>query len=555
MRRFGELYERLDATTSTNAKVAHLRDYFAAAPPEDAAWALFFLTGRRIKRLLRSAELRDWTLHATGLPPWLLGECHAAVGDLAETLALLVHQGGEPLSTELPLHRWVEERLLPLRTMDEDARRQAVFRIWRELPPRELFLLHKMMTGELRVGVSRTLAVRALAELVGLPTATVSHRLMGDWRPSAEMFREVVHPGPIPADRSQPYPFYLAHPFEEDPAKLGELREWAFEWKWDGIRAQLLRRDGDVYLWSRGEEMVTERFPEIAEAAQQLPSGTVLDGEILSWKDGRALPFAALQRRIGRKRLTMRVLREVPVALMAFDLLELDGKDLREQPLDERRAHLERVLADVGSSRLLASPLVEVPDVETLENLRKGARAQGVEGLMIKRRGSPYGSGRRKGDWWKWKVDPLTVDVVLMTAQPGSGRRASVLTDYGFGVWDEGELTPIAKAYSGLTDAEIDEVDRWIRRHTVERHGPVRRVEPLQVFELGFEGIARSTRHRSGVALRFPRILRWRTDKPPEEANTLADVQELLALYGWTPEGPRPPTQLSLFDEGTDLSS
>jgi len=548
VRRFAELYERLDATTSTNAKVEHMRQYFAAAPPEDAAWALFFLTGRRIKRLLSYPQLREWTLLATGLPEWMLGECYAAAGDGAETISLLVHQSAEPLSTEIPLHQWVE-RLLALRELDDDARRAEVFRFWRELPARELFLLHKMMTGELRVGVSRTLAVRALAERVGLPSAMLSHRIMGEWTPTAVFFKEITRADATSADRSQPYPFYLAHPFEDDPPVLGDVREWAFEWKWDGIRAQLLRRDGGVFLWSRGEEMVTERFPEVVEASRALPSGTVLDGELLAWGGDRALPFGALQRRIGRKQLTMRVLREVPVALMAFDLLEDGGRDIRALPFEERRRRLEALIGAHGSARMMVSPIVDVDAWDELGPLRDGTRGRGVEGLMMKRRQSPYGSGRKKGDWWKWKVDPLTIDAVMITAQPGSGRRASMLTDYGFGVWDGEDLTPIAKAYSGLTDAEIDELDRWIRRHTLERHGPVRRVEPVQVFELGFEGIQRSSRHRSGVALRFPRILRWRTDKPAAEADTFAAVEALLARYGWEKPREGGGEQLDLFGE------
>jgi DNA ligase-1 len=406
-----------------------------------------------------------------------------------------------------------------------------------------------MMTGELRVGVSRTLAVRALAERVGLPSAMLSHRIMGEWTPTAVFFKEITRADATSADRSQPYPFYLAHPFEDDPPVLGDVREWAFEWKWDGIRAQLLRRDGGVFLWSRGEEMVTERFPEVVEASRALPSGTVLDGELLAWGGDRALPFGALQRRIGRKQLTMRVLREVPVALMAFDLLEDGGRDIRALPFEERRRRLEALIGAHGSARMMVSPIVDVDAWDELGPLRDGTRGRGVEGLMMKRRQSPYGSGRKKGDWWKWKVDPLTIDAVMITAQPGSGRRASMLTDYGFGVWDGEDLTPIAKAYSGLTDAEIDELDRWIRRHTLERHGPVRRVEPVQVFELGFEGIQRSSRHRSGVALRFPRILRWRTDKPAAEADTFAAVEALLARYGWEKPREGGGEQLDLFGE------
>jgi DNA ligase-1 len=535
MQRFAALYEEIDQTTSTNAKVAALARYFTQAPPEDAAWALFFLTGRRIKRLLPARSLVEWTLATTGLPGWLLEESFSAVGDLAETVALLVappgHRAQAGAAGPLPLHVWVEERILPLRGLDDAEQGQRVRGFWRELERRELFLLHKLLTGELRVGVSQTLVMRAVAEVAGVDVATVAQRMMGDWQPTAAFLRGLIvgsaGGGEDPGARARPYPFYLASPLEEPPEALGARADWLAEWKWDGIRAQLVRRGGELFLWSRGEELVTDRFPEVRDAAARLSADSVLDGEVMAWRDERPLPFAVLQRRIGRQKLTPRILADAPATFVAYDLLEQGGIDLRELALEERRARLAALLDGV-SPRLLVSPEVEAPGWPELAALRLEARERAVEGLMLKRRGSPYRAGRRRGDWWKWKIDPYTIDAVLIYAQPGHGRRANLLTDYTFAVWREGELLPIAKAYSGLSNEEILELDGWIRRHTRERFGPVRVVEPLRVFELHFEAIAASSRHKSGIAVRFPRIARERTDKAAAEADTLERVRALL---------------------------
>jgi DNA ligase 1 len=509
--------------------------YFRTSPPADAAWAVFFLTGRRLKRLVPHAAIHEWTLAATGLEPWLLEECYAVVGDGAETSALILDQLPPGAGEELPLAAWVGQRILPLREMAAAAQQEAVTGWWRGLDRLQRFILLKMLTGELRVGVSQTLVVRALAEAADLPKTTIAARLMGDWTPTAEWFESLGSREETSEDRSRPYPFYLASPLDGDPASLGALDEWLIEWKWDGIRAQLVTRDGAVHLWSRGEEIITHRFPEIVAAATRLPDGTVLDAEVLAFRDGRPLPFSALQQRIGRQKQVAQMARAVPVVLMTYDLLEEDGRDIRALPLAERRARLERLLGG-GASVLRPSPLVEATSWDELAALREGSRERAVEGLMLKRRDSVYGVGRRRGDWWKWKIDPLTIDAVLIYAQPGSGRRASLLTDYTFGVWHEGALVPIAKAYSGLSNEEIAEMDRWIRRHTRERFGPVRHVEPVQVFELGFEGIAPSSRHRSGIAVRFPRMLRWRKDKRAEEADTLESVRRLLSQEPFTTE-------------------
>ena len=531
---FAQLFEAIDRTTSTNTKVAAMARYFAEAPPGDAGWAVFFLTGRRLKRLVPYAAIHDWALASTGLPSWIIEESYSVVGDGAETAALVLDQLPRVEDTNpLPLARWVEDRILALRAMDPDTQRAHVTAWWAPLDRLQRFVLLKMITGELRVGVSQTLVVRALAQAWNLPVATIAARLMGDWTPSPEWFESLRAREATDVDESRPYPFFLASPLEEDPASLGEPASWILEWKWDGIRAQLVRRGAAVHLWSRGEEVITQRFPEITAAATRLPPGTVLDGEVLAFRDDRPLPFAALQQRIGRQKEVAQMARAVPVVFMTYDILEDAGEDVRALPLVERRARLLRLLephsgTSPASTVLRVSPVVTVSTWSELAQQRAESRTRGVEGLMLKRSASAYGVGRKRGDWWKWKIDPYTIDAVLIYAQPGSGKRASLLTDYTFGVWHEGQLVPVAKAYSGLSNEEIGEMDRWIRRHTRERFGPVRHVEPVHVFELGFEGIARSPRHRSGIAVRFPRMLRWRKDKRPEEADTLENVQRLL---------------------------
>lgn len=527
MRRFAELFDAMDRTTSTKAKVNAMVRYFAEAPPADAAWAVYFLTGRRLKRLVPAAALREWTLQGTGLPPWLLAECDSVVGDGAETIALILDQLDPAPATPCSLAEWVEGRLLHLRDWAPSVQQAHALEWWRGLDRRERFLLVKLITGELRLGVSQPLVIRALTGSSGLPASLIATRLMGEWTPSAAWFGSLTSADTVRADVSTPYPFFLASPLEAPIATLGSPSDWLTEWKWDGIRAQLVRRAGQLFLWSRGEELITLRFPEITAAATQLPDGTVLDGEVLAFGEGRPLPFSALQQRIGRVKQVAELMRRVPVVFMTYDCLERGGEDIRDRSLRERRSVLESLLAE-REHVLRLSDRVTADNWDALSLLRAEARTRRVEGFMLKRWDSRYGTGRKRGDWWKWKIDPLTIDAVLMYAQPGSGRRASLLTDYTFGVWDGDALIPVAKAYSGLTNEEIDELDRWIRRHTVQRFGPVRHVEPSYVFELRFEAIAKSSRHRSGVAVRFPRMLRWRKDKPAVEADTLKTLEKML---------------------------
>ncbi len=525
MRAFAELYTALDETTKTTVKVRALARYFAASEPADAAWAVFFLSGRKLRQVVPSRKLAAWAVEAAGLSDWLFEECYHAVGDLAETIALLLPAPAAAI--DRPLHVWVTQHLAPLRDADETTMRRDMLAAWAGLDLRGRFIWNKLITGGFRVGVSQQLLTRALAEVAGLDVATLAGRLMGDWQPTPGFYSSLISTETTD-DHRRPYPFFLAAPLEGEPEALGDLAGWLAEWKWDGIRSQLIHRRGESFLWSRGEELITERFPEIAEVAAALPLGTVLDGEVLPWRDGRVMPFAQLQRRIGRKTIGKKLLAEVPVVLLAYDLLEADGIDIRDMPLTHRRDRLEGILRRVDSPRLTLSPNVEAKSWHELAELRETSRERLVEGFMLKRRESPYRVGRVRGDWWKWKVHPLTIDAVLVYAQRGSGKRASLYSDYTFAVWDGAALVPFAKAYSGLTDAEIRRVDAFIKRNTVEKFGPVRSVKPEHVFELAFEGIQRSPRHRSGIAVRFPRILRWREDKKPTDADTLERIRALL---------------------------
>lgn len=526
MRAFADLYAALDETTKTTVKVAAMAQYFASVRPHDAAWGVYFLSGRKPRQAVPSRRLRQWARETASVPEWLFDESYHHVGDVAETIALLLPRASA--ASDHPLADWVENHLLPLRTLPEESQHAEVLAAWAALDTRQRFVWNKLITGEFRVGVSQLLVVRALAQVSGLSADVISHRLMGAWQPTPEFFAGLIAPDAGDADVSRPYPFFLAHPLEGEPHELGSVHDWQAEWKWDGIRAQVVRRQGRSFVWSRGEELVTDRYPELAALADVLPDGTVLDGEILPWRDGAVLPFAELQKRIGRKTLSKKLLGEVPVVLMAYDLIEEAGEDLRELPLAQRRERLETLVHTIGHSSLMLSPRLAPGSWEDLASERQNSRMRKVEGMMLKRRAAPYRVGRVRGDWWKWKVEPYSVDAVLIYAQPGHGKRSGLHTDYTFGVWDGDHLVPFAKAYSGLTDAEIRQVDAYVRANTLEKFGPVRTVKPELVFELGFEGIQASTRHKSGVAVRFPRMLRWRTDKKPDEADTLERVKALL---------------------------
>ncbi len=566
MKRFASLYAELDQSTATLAKVDALKRYFVDAAPRDAAWAVYFLAGGKPRQVVPSGVLWALACREAGIPEWLFDASYQAVGDFSETVSHVLPPPGR--DSDLGLAEWVEERLLALRGLSPEEQAARVASYWNELDTAGRFLLNKLIGGSFRVGVSKLLVQRALAEATGVDAKLVAQRMMGytDRRaaPSAERYLSLTGSAEAgPLDLGQPYPFFLAHqldaPLAGFDAKLASPTDWIVEWKYDGIRAQVVKRASQVWIWSRGEELVTDRFPEVVEAVKGLPDGTVLDGEIVVWKDDRVQPFNLLQQRIGRKLLTKKVLDAAPVGFIAYDVLEEGGVDLRDEPQDERRERLERIVAPRPSLHL--SPIESRDSWQAYAELRAESRERGVEGFMLKHRQARYGTGRRKqddltgGTWWKWKIDPLSVDCVLVYAQAGHGRRASVYTDYTFAVWsrspkdaDEAQavvtaiarkepaqpgalqLVAFAKAYSGLTDAEFRAVDRIVRRDTLEKFGPVRSVKPSLVFELGFEGINRSPRHKSGIAVRFPRMLRMRDDKPLHEADTMASLEALLAL-------------------------
>lgn len=529
MKQFAELFRRLDQTTKINAKVAALADYFVQADDQDKLWTVALLSHRRPKRTVNTTLLREWAAEYAGIPLWLFEESYGVVGDLAETIALVAPV--PEAAHEESLTYWINY-VMALGKLEEEKRREKVFDAWRGLDKTERLLFNKLITGSFRIGVSRKLMTRALSQYTGIEENKLAHRLMGDWSPDQTTFQQLILEEDPLEDISKPYPFYLAYALEDDPTELGEPEEWQAERKWDGIRGQIIIRDDEVFVWSRGEELVTDKFPEYHPLSELLPDGTVLDGEVMPWKDGRPLSFQQLQTRIGRKNVTKNILKKAPVIMIVYDLLEWEGRDIRQKPLRERRALLERLLSDHPTGGiLLLSETVPFDDWNELREERENARRYRSEGLMLKQLDSPYKSGRRKGDWWKWKVDPLTIDAVMTYAQRGSGRRANLFTDFTFGVWDGDELVTFTKAYSGLKDKEFREITNWVRRHTIERYGPVRAVEPTHVFEIAFEGIQPSKRHKSGVALRFPRISRWRKDKPKEEANTLEDLHQLLRVY------------------------
>ncbi|BEP94440.1 ATP-dependent DNA ligase [Acidovorax sp. A79] len=562
MKAFATLFQALDSTTGQSAKLAALVAYLRAAPAADAAWATYFLAGGKPRQMVPTKRLKTLAQEAAGLPEWLFEESYQAVGDLAETLALLLPPPVQPV--DLPLAEWMAQ-LLPLRALPPEEADARLRTQWDLLAPEQRFVYFKLITGNFRVGVSRLQVTQALATVSALDPKRIAHRLMGytqiGRQPQAGDYSALVAPvdegedgaastGSDTAMAGQPYPFFLAHPFSqplaEMPALLGAPEDWLVEWKWDGIRAQIVRRRGAVWVWSRGEELVTDRFPELADAAMAaLPDGTVVDGEILVWLPGepQPSPFADLQKRLGRKTLTPKLLRELPVVLVTYDLLEHAGQDLRQQPQQARRALLETVLQPPDAIAEPAAPpalrlsaLLHGADWPDLARQREAARGMGTEGFMLKHRQAHYGVGRTKdvGVWWKWKIDPMSVDAVLIYAQRGHGRRASLYTDYTFAVWTgpqddpDRQLVPFAKAYSGLTDVEIGQVDAIVRKTTRESFGPVRSVDATMVFELGFEGIGRSPRHKSGIAVRFPRMLRWRQDKTVAEADTLQTLMALL---------------------------
>lgn len=528
MKRFAQLFYDLDQTNSTKDKIRLIKEYFDEASDADKLWTLALFTGRRLKRQINSTRLWEWAAECSGLPVWLLEESYSQVGDFSETVSLIVPQKSEGASISLAE---MMDKFVQIRNENDEEKKKFITETWYQLDQQEKFVFNKLMSAAFRVGVSKNNLIKALALHTDLPESFLAHRLMGNWDPQHASFSDLISYNAETEDVSKPYPFCLAYALETSLEELGAPAEWQAEWKWDGIRAQVISRRGNFFIWSRGEELVTEKFPELSLMAKTLPDGTVLDGEILPYRDGKPLGFQVLQTRIGRKNLSAKILKDAPVAFIVYDLLEWRGEDQREVKLEERRRQLEEIVLESNLKELvIASPVVPFSTWEELAEKRHLSREHISEGLMLKKKDSTYLVGRKKGAWWKWKIDPYTIDAVLIYAQTGSGIRSGLFTDYTFALWDEGKLVPFAKAYSGLTNEEIREVDRFVKQNTLERFGPVRTVKPELVFELAFEGIALSSRHKSGVAVRFPRIHRWRLDKKAGEADTLENLKKLIAV-------------------------
>jgi DNA ligase-1 len=532
MQLFAQLVQQLGMSTKTNDKLDALVKYFTHADPKDSVWVIALFSGRRPRRTINSTQLQTWCAELINLPLWLLEECYHTVGDLSETIALLIPEQADTTKTAgQPLHYYVE-KFLQLEKAAEQEKKDFILQSWKDLTSKERFVFNKLLSSTFRVGVSQNMMVNALAKTVQLESNVIAHRISGNWDPATTTFEDLLSEQDISFDYSKPYPFYLAYAIEEEVSNLGETAEWQAEWKWDGIRGQVIKRNNQLFVWSRGEDLITEKFPEFNELLARLPDGVVIDGEILPYKDGQVLNFNVLQTRIGRKNVTKKNLLEAPAGVFAYDLLELDGQDIRHLSLAERRAALEVLVNKLQLPFIQLSPIVDFSTWDQLTILREGARNINSEGLMLKRRSSAYLVGRKRGDWWKWKIDPLTIDAVMVYAQKGTGRRSNLYTDYTFAVKDGDKLVTFTKAYSGLTDKEFAQVDAFVKRNSLEKFGPVRTVKPELVFEIAFEGIAASNRHKSGVALRFPRISRWRTDKKPDEINTIEDLKKILDMYG-----------------------
>ncbi|WP_340066456.1 ATP-dependent DNA ligase [Ascidiimonas aurantiaca] len=527
MKDFAQLIKILDSTNKTNTKVEALANYFQSAHDEDKLWTIALLSHRRPKRPVNTTLLRQWASEISNIPLWLFEESYHIVGDLAETIALVVPTAQK--ETHKSLTQIITE-IKALHSAEETEKKTYLQSHWQQLGYYERFVFNKILTGGFRIGVSQKLMTRALSRATSIEEDLLAYKLMGNWTPDTTTFQQLILEENPEDLHSRPYPFYLAYALEDTPEKLGSVNHWFAEHKWDGIRAQVIVRNQEVFVWSRGEELVTDKYPEFKVFTRHLPHGTVLDGELLPFPNGQIGTFQDLQTRIGRKTVSKKLLEKTPVILKAYDLLEWQGSDIRNIPFSKRREKLQILFKSLQHQSLpiQLSETITFTSWEDAAIEREQAREKKSEGLMLKRKDATYGVGRKKGDWWKWKTDPLTIDAVLTYAMRGHGRRTNLYTDYTFAVWHEGELVTFAKAYSGLTDAEFRKIDQFIKKNTLDRFGPVRQVVPELVFEIAFEGIAPSARHKSGVAVRFPRMARWRKDKKPEEANTLEDLKSLI---------------------------
>tara|TARA_B100001287_G_scaffold91833_1_gene76986 strand:- start:9874 stop:11475 length:1602 start_codon:yes stop_codon:yes gene_type:complete len=531
MNDFARLIENVDKTNKTNDKVLALENYFKTASNEDKVWAIALFSSKRPKRAINSSKLREYAAELANIPLWLFEESYHIVGDLAETISLIVPNSENKMSCK-NLSQYICE-INNLKNLDEDSQKQYLFDCWLSMDYYSRFVFNKIITGGFRIGVSQKLMTRSLANVTGIDKDTIAYQIMGDWSPDNITFDELILSPSKDSFFYKPFPFYLAYALDVNLNQLGDPNDWVYENKWDGIRAQLIKRNNQISLWSRSGELISNQFPEIIQMGIDLPNGTVIDGELLVFKDNNIGSFNDLQKRLGRKKVGKIILEKYPVVLKAYDLLENKQKDIRSQAYHQRRSMLHFLVNEIDNVSLQLSLFYNIQNWSDLEIAHQKARENRSEGLMIKQKKESYKVGRKKGDWWKWKVDPLTIDAVLTYAMRGHGRRANLFTDYTFALWKKNEngkksLITFAKAYSGLNDKEFKEIDSFIKKNTLEKFGPVRSVKPYLVFEIAFEGVFYSSRHKSGVSVRFPRISRWRKDKKIDDANDLTMLKDLI---------------------------
>lgn len=530
-KKFSDLIHLIGKSIKTKDKVSALSDFFLEADGKDKIWLIALFTHRKPKRIISNVILSKWCCDFSNIPEWLFKECYSSTGDMAETIALLLPDYSESDRFLNSLSFYLEKMIF-LENRSDDVKKEFICEQWMKMNRAERFVFNKLLTGNFRIGVSQSTIIHALSNTYNISKSVLAHRLMGKWDPFTFTFTDLISSNPEEADISKPYPFFLSSPISRNPESLEHLHEWQAEWKWDGIRGQIIKRNNEFFVWSRGEELISEKFPEYNEFASLLPNGTVLDGEIIPILNGKVLSFSLMQTRISRKRLSKQILLKAPISFIAFDILEWEGNDIRDRTLIYRREILRNLIKAISKTTLIFSEEIQFSTWKHLSSLREISRSNGTEGIMLKKKDSTYQTGRKVGSWWKWKIDPLTIDAVLVYAQKGHGRRSNLYSDYTFAVKDGDKLVTFAKAYSGLNDIEIARVDSFIKKNLLEKFGPVRTVKPELIFEIAFEGIAESKRHKSGIALRFPRISRWREDKRLSDINTLDDLKDMLDKFG-----------------------
>ena len=527
MRQFAALIRKLELSSRQNEKVLVLSAYFQEAAEKDRVWAIALLSQRRPSRTMTLRQMKKWALEFSGIPEWLFEESYQIVGDLAETIALIL-----PPPTgqaEQGLSHWIET-ITELKGRASEAQKALVFKSWEVLDKAERFQFNKLVTGSFRVSVSQRLMTRALSLATGMPETVLAHRISGGWDPESTAFQDLVREQSPTEEAGRPYPFQRIHPLEEGPNVLGETSGYLIDWKWEGIRCQLIRRSSNSFIWSEKGELITGAFPAIASALDNFPEGLVLDGEIVIMQDAGVGPASGIEKRLGMKKPGPKALRELPAAFIAFDILEREGTDLRDRPLLERKQQLLDLAGQVdatGEVILFSDPL-PVNDWADVAGFRAEARNMRADGLLIKKRELPYRSGDVEGPWLHWKPEAHTINALLIYATRGQGGSTRQYTDLSFAVWAGDQLVPFTRTIEGLPEEDMAELSSWIRENTVERFGPVRSVRAEQVFEIAFEGIEPSSRHRSGLILRSPRILRWCRGLTPDRAGKLSSLKKLL---------------------------